>query len=220
MKTAKFVVVLVLLAIASIARAQTTNAAVHLSRLTEAVNAINENQLARAEELLNSVLATSRNDADALNLLGVVRAKQDRIGDAERLFRRALASLPSHVSAHVNLAELLLTHDRAAEAMPILLRAHKLAPARPDINLNLATLYVEKNDYQQAYDYLRLVPQEAINDDYFRLMVRTLVGLKQYDKAEEYLTSALRLKPNDVATLRALGKVARASGNLEKALSH
>lgn len=220
MKTAKFVVVLVLLAIASIARAQTTNADVDLNRLTEAVNAINGNQLTRAEELLNSVLATSRNDADALNLLGVVRAKQDRIADAERLFRRALTSLPTHVGAHVNLAELLLTHNRSAEAMPILLRAHKLAPSRPEINLNLATLYVEKNDYQHAYDYLRLVPQEAFNDDYFVLMARTLVGLKQYDRAEEYLTSALRLKPNDVATLRALAKVARATGNLEKALSH
>ena len=257
MLTARFSVVLLLLAIASIARAQTTSVDVNLNRLAEAVNAINENQLTRAEELLNSVLATSRNDADALNLLGVVRAKQARIADAERLFRRALASLPSHIGAHVNLAELLLTHDRSAEAMPILLRAHNLAPSRPEINLNLATLYVEKNDYQQAYDYLRLVPQEAFNDDYFLLMLRSLIGLKridevrdligqyqqsnpgkaetfpilyalgivnlavkQYDKAEEYLTSALTLKPGDVVTLRALAKVARATGNLEKALSH
>ena len=43
----------------------------------------------RTEGLLNAVLATSPNDVDALNLLGVVRAKQNRIADAERLFRRA-----------------------------------------------------------------------------------------------------------------------------------
>src|ERR671927_77574 len=115
------VVFLALLAIASITHAQTND--VSLNRLAEAVNAINENQLAHAEELLNSVLATSHNDADALNLLGVVRAKQDRVADAERLFRRALLSLPSHVSAHINLAELLLTHDRSAEALTILLSA-------------------------------------------------------------------------------------------------
>src|SRR5215218_2942090 len=156
----KLLMALLLVATASIAHAQTTNADPNLNRLAGAGNAINENQLARAEGLLNSVLATSRNDADALNLLGVVRAKQDRVADAERLFRRALASLPSHVSAHVNLAELLLTHDRSAEAMPVLLRAHKLAPERAEINLKLATLYA---------------------------------ALKQYDKAEEYLTSALAL---------------------------
>ena len=209
-----------LLAIASVAYAQTTNPDVNLNRLAEAVTAINGNQLPHAEELLNSVLATSRNDADALNLLGVVRAKQERVADAERLFRRALSSLPTHVGAHINLAELLLSHDRSAEALPILLRAYKLAPERPEINLNLATLYEEKGNYQQAYEHLRLVPQEAFNDDYFLLMVRSLVGLKQYDKAEEYLNSALTLKPGDVAILRALAKVARATGNFEKALSH
>ena len=278
------VVVQLLLAIAS---AQTNPIDINLNRLAEAVNAINENQLSRAEELLNSVLTTSRNDADALNLLGVVRAKQDRFAEAERLFRRALTSLPTHVSAHINLAELLLTHDRSAEAMPILLRAYKLAPSRPEINLNLATLYAAKSSYPQAYEHLRLVPQEAFNDNYFLLMLRSLAALKrpeevrdlvrqfqqsnsvsaetqaefatllvqagfpddalnllntaqqtatsfpiayalgivnaalkQYDKADEYLTTALKLKPGDVATLRALAKVARAAGNLEKALSH
>ena len=275
-----------LLALLPIVHAQTTSADINLNRLAEAVNAINENQLPRAEELLNSVLATSPGDADALNLLGVVRAKQDRTADAEKLFRRALASLPSHLSAHINLAELLLTHDRSAEATPILLRAHKLAPARPDINLKIATVYAEKSNYQSADEYLRLVPREALNDDYFLLKLRSLIALKrldevrelvrqfqqsnsgdlgtqgefatllvkagfaddalnildsrqsstsfpivyalgianaarkQYDKAEEYLTSALTLKPGDVATLRALARVARANGNLEKALSH
>ena len=283
----KNIVILLLLATASIVNAQTTETDVNLNRLAEAVNAINENQLPRAEELLNAVLATSRNDADALNLLGVVRAKQDRVADAERLFRRALTSSPTHISAHINLAELLLTHGRSAEALPILLRAHKLAPARADINFKLATLYATNNSFAEAYAQLRLLPPESFNDDYFLLMLRSLVALKrpaevrnlvrqfqqtgsnsaeakaefatllaqagfqdealnilnaaretrpsfpivyalgivnaelkQYDKAEEYLTSALALKPNDVATLRALARVARANGNLEKALAH
>jgi tetratricopeptide (TPR) repeat protein len=171
--------------------------------------------------------------------------------------------------------------------MPILLRAHKLAPDRPEINLNLANLYADKGSYQQALDYLRLVPRSAITDDYFLVMLRSLTGLKrqdemrelikdfqdsdsmrpetqaefamllakagfnddaliilnnarqtaesfpivyalgvvraamkQFDKAEEDLTAALTLKPDDVATLRALARVARATGNFEKALSH
>ena len=45
-------------------------------------------------------------------------------------------------------------------------------------------------------------------------------GLKQFSKAEEHLSTALKMKPGDVATLRALARVARATGNLEKALSH
>src|ERR1043165_4036318 len=33
--------------------------------------------------------------------------------------------------------------------------------------------------------------------------------IKQYDKAEEFLTSALKLQPDDVTTLRALAREAR-----------
>jgi len=280
-------VVLMLFAIASVAHAQTTNIDVNLDRLAKVVSAIRENQLPRAEELLNSVLATSPNDSDALNLLGVVRAKQDRIADAERLFRRAVSISPTHISAHINLAELLLTHNRSTEAATVLLRAYKLAPSRPEININLATLYAAKGDYPQAYEHLRLVPPEAFSNDYFLLMLRSLIRLKrqqevrelvrqfqdsklenaetqaefasllvkvglhddalkilntavqtsksfpvfyalgivnvavkQYGQAEEYLNSALALKPDDVATLRALARVARVTGNFEKALSH
>jgi len=178
-------IVVLLLVIASIGHAQTPTADSSLDRLAEAANAISRNQLAHAEELLNSVLATSPNDADALNLLGVVRAKQNRITDAEQLFRRAISSLQSHVGAHINLAELLISRDRAEEAMPILLRAYKLAPSRPEINLNLANLYVAKSDYSQAYEHLRLTPREAFNDDYFLLMLRSLLGMKRTREVSE-----------------------------------
>ncbi|HEU4932607.1 MAG TPA: tetratricopeptide repeat protein, partial [Pyrinomonadaceae bacterium] len=123
-------IIVILLATALIVQAQTAD--VNLQRLAEAVQAINEDQLPRANQLLNSVLAALPNDADALNLLGVVRAKQQRTAEAERLFRRALASSQSHLGAHINLSELLITTNRSAEALPILLRAHKLAPERSD----------------------------------------------------------------------------------------
>src|SRR6476661_10393026 len=138
--------VVLLLAIGPVVDAQTTNGDVNLSRLADAVRAIADNQISRAEEILNAVLAAAPGDADALNLLGVVRAKQARPAEAERLFRRALTSSPTHLGAHTNLAELLTTTNRSAEALPILIRAHKLAPTRSDINLKLAVLYAGKRE--------------------------------------------------------------------------
>jgi len=178
-------VIIGILLLVSVAQAQTGD--VNLDRLNQAAQAISEGQLPRAEQLLNSVLKTLPNDADALNLLGVVRAKQDRKRDAERLFRRALASSPSHLGAHINLSELLTTTNRSAEALPILISAHKLAPDRSEITLKLGMLYANQRDYQQA---------------------------------TQLLEESLAAKPDDVGTLRALARVARATGNFEKALSH
>ena len=284
----KGAVVAILLAVVPILQAQTTNGDINLKRLADAIKAINDNELPHAEELLNSVLAALPDDPDALNLLGVIRAKQNRSAEAERLIRRALARSPTHLSAHKNLSELLLTTNRSSEAMVILLRAHKLAPNRPEINLTLARLYLEKNNYRQAHEHLGRVPREASSDDYFLLMLKTLIGLKhieavraldrefrnrgsglaetqadfamllatggfneealsllqaaqektpasfpilyglgivnaavkQFGKAEEYLSAALKIRSDDLATLRALARVARATGHLEKALSH
>ena len=261
---------------------------INLSRLAKAVKALNQGDLPEAESLLNSVLAESPSDADALNLLGVVRAQEQKSAEAERLFRLALAASAKHIGAHVNLGQLLLTMNRTSEALQILLTAHQLAPDRADINLSLATLYANSSDYHKALEYLQLVPRSAAADDYFPVLLRTLIGLnrleqarrlaseftelssgkpeaqaefamllakgglsnealillgaarrqtpasfpvlyglgiinaarKQYDKAEEHLSEALRIKPDDVTTLRALANVARATGNLEKSLAH
>ena len=270
-------------------RAQNRNSTdVNLSRLAEAVNAISRNDLPRAENLLNSVLVALPGDADALNLLGVVRAQQQKPAEAEKLFRRALVASPDHIAAHVNLGKLLVTKSETAEALPLLLAAHRLAPDRYDINLILATLYADSRDYQQAVEYLRLVPRSGTTDDYFLVLLRSLLGLrrleearrlvsefegsavkspvvqaqfaislakagltdeavhlldsadrqspssfhllyarglieaalKQYDKADEHLTEALKAKPDDVTTLRTLANVARSKGNLEKSLAH
>ena len=250
------VIAVVVLLCAPILQAQTATD-INLERLAQAVNAIGEDRLSQAEDLLNSVLATLPNDADALNLLGVVRAKQNRSAEAERLFKRAIARSPSHIGAHINLGELLSTSNRPAEAMTILVRAHQLAPNRPEINLNLARLYGEQRNYEEAYRFLRRVPREALsseteetqvefalllskagfNEEALNILTEAqqktpgsfpvLYGLgvvtaaqKQFKKAEEHLSAALAIKPDDVVTLRALARVARLSGNPEKALSY
>ena len=269
-------------------QAQNTKSDETLNRLIQAVKAIDQQRFQEAENLLNSILANTPNDGDANNLLGVVRAKQDRPGEAEKLFRRAILHAPKHLSARINLGELLITTDRTDQARTVLLEAHKLAPERVEINLNLATLYADKAEYKSALHYLELLPREAANRDYFLVKLKTLLGLKRidearslarsfiqtavgdtqahvefamllarsgldddglniletarqnesgsfpvlyalgiinanlkrYDTAEEHLTAAIKLKPDDVATLRALARIARAKGNLEKSLSH
>src|SRR5919202_2161718 len=287
LRRAAVLLVVVCSAFAARAQAGSSGEDLNYRRLQQSAEAIGEDQLARAEALLDSVLASSPRDADALNLLGVVRARQRRAGEAESLFRRALAARPAHVGAHVNLGELYLTTGRPRQALQILLAAHKLAPARPDVNLKLAALYEGGREYEPALEHLRLVPPEDAGADYFPLLLKALLGLRRleearrlaaefkgsgagdaeasadfalllagggladealdlleaararapesfpvlyalgvtsaaanrYKQAEEYLTAALRARPDDVKALRALARVARSTGDREKALA-
>ena len=122
-------------------------------------------------------------DADALNLLGVVRARQHRSSEAKRLFLRALATAPSHVGAHINLGELYLTTSRAQAALRYLLAAHKLSPQRVDINLKLAEAYTKTSRHALAYEHLSLIPDSGAPPEYFFL--RTLLKLGRLEEARQ-----------------------------------
>jgi tetratricopeptide (TPR) repeat protein len=258
-------------------------------RVLRAAGLIRAGKLAAAEAELAEALRAAPGDADALSLLGVVRAQQERLGEAETLFRRAMEASPKHVGAHLNLGELYFTTKRPEQALEVLLAAHELAADRPDLNLKLAALLLAKRDYERASRYLRLVPRPAHDADYFGMMLEALLALdrkeearalagefaafeggspgerarfamrlarsgmndaaiavlvatrapahlaasfpvhytlgivyaadKKLDKADESLKAALLSKPDDVAALRALARVARALGDHERALA-
>jgi len=167
----------------------------NLKLLSEAAQAIGEGQLPRAENLLKSVLISTPNDADALNLLGVVRAQEKKSVEAERLFRRALAASSTHIGAYVNLANLLQTLNRTSEARQVLQAAHRLAPDRADISLNLATFSADSGDFARALDYLRLVPRAGATDEYFVVSLRSLLGLKRLEEARRLAGEFKELSP-------------------------
>ena len=137
-------------------KAQTGNISdINLSRLAEAVKAISQGDLPKAENLLNSVLASSPRTPTPSICSASCAPRNRNTAEAERLFRLALAAAATHIGAHVNLGKLLLTMNRTSEALQILQAAHRLAPERAEINLDLATLYADSGDYQRALEYLR-----------------------------------------------------------------
>ncbi len=165
--------------------AQSTKQEISLHRLQQAATAIAQDNLSDAEPLLAAVLSENPRDADALNLLGVVRARQQRSSEAERLFLRALATAPSHIGAHINLGELYLTTSRAQAALRYLLAAHKLSPQRDEINLKLAEAYTKTNRHAFAYKHLSLIPYSAAPPEYYLIFLRTLLKLRRLEEARQ-----------------------------------
>lgn len=257
-------------------------------RLERAAERIRQGQLTGAEAELNAVLRQAPREANALNLLGVVRAQQRRTGEAEQLFLRALNAKPTLLGAFVNLGQLYLDLQKADRALWAFTEASKLAPDSAEINFNLASLYEGKSEYGRALEYLGKIPSSQMSPDHLYLLIKSHLGLgntrealvlaaplkqrgtvpadmaasfaalfaehKLFDeaiqilevakeagqpsfallynlgtsyyqkgeraRAEKSYLAALALKPDDVPTLRALADLARAGGNLEKALSY
>ena len=128
-------------------------------RLQQAVTLIQNNQLAAAEQQLNIILQTSPNQAQALNLLGTIRASQGKLSDAEALFTRAVRSDNQLTGAHMNLAYLYLLKNMPEKT---------IAELKEVLNL-------EANHTEALYKLGRLLLSQGRIDD----CITTLETFKQ-----------------------------------------
>lgn len=94
--------------------ARPTNRQRDLQRASDCINA---RDFELAESLLQSLLKENSGDAQALTLLGKIRAREGNSSDAERLFRAAIESSPDVGMAHENLAQLLESLGRSDDAL-------------------------------------------------------------------------------------------------------
>lgn len=157
------------------------------ARLERAAELIRQNQLGRAEAELETALRARPRDtnaeANALNLLGVIRAQQKRHEEAERLFLRAVEQSPALVSAFVNLGQLYLDDRKSERAFWAFAEAAKLAPDHPEINYQLASLYAERGDFAPALERLEKIPRQLLNPEHLYLFVKSYLGLGRSDEA-------------------------------------
>jgi tetratricopeptide (TPR) repeat protein len=256
-------------------------------RLERAAQMIRKGQLADAEAELKGVLKRSPREANALNLLGVIRAQQRRTDEAERLFLGAIEANGELVGAYLNLGQLYQELQKPDRALWAFTEAGKLAPDNPDINFNLASLYEARQEHALALTHLGRIPASQSGPDHLYLLIRSHLGLghtreatalsaslkepgrvppdmaaafaavfaesgllddaiqileaakkggqpsfallynlgtsyyqkRERERAEESYLAALALKADDLATLRALARLAQDAGDLEKALS-
>src|SRR5690348_5924212 len=93
--------------------------------LQQALDFLNRNEFVAAEAALDRVLTEQPGEADALQLMGVLRRQQNRGSEAEPFYRRAIAANPNMPHVYHNLGNLLRSqgrHEEAAECQRAALR--------------------------------------------------------------------------------------------------
>ena len=139
---------------------------------------IRDNRLAEAEKELASVLRVQPNLPAALNLMGSVRAKQNRLVEAETLFVRAVENDKTYTGARMNLVYLYLLKRAPDKAIPQLNEVIALEPDNLEAKVILGDAYLAKNDLQKAEEnYLAALDNKLDN-------AGALFGLAQISRAK------------------------------------
>lgn len=135
------------------------------ARVTHALEHLQRGRLDEAARLLTGVLNGAPDDADALQLMGLLLRRRGAPAGAERHLRRSLAVAPAQPHVHNNLGNVLLDRGDAVAAAACYARAVELAPAYADAWRNLAVVELRRgrvDDAARAVECaLRLAPTDA-----------------------------------------------------------
>jgi tetratricopeptide (TPR) repeat protein len=135
---------------ADAAYAQHIRASVTDPRLMAAADALCDDRLAVAEQLLREHLKAHPTDVAAMRLLAETGTRLGRYGDVELLLARALELAPSFAGARYNLAVVLYRQQKGAEALPHLETLLAAEPNEPNYRNLMAACLGLVGEYERA----------------------------------------------------------------------
>jgi uncharacterized protein (AIM24 family) len=124
--------------------------------------AFQEARFAEARRELESAQKLRPDDAEVLNLLGLVYFKTNAFPEAEVIYRRLARENPNVFILHSNLGLILFKQGKLDEAEQYLSRAVELRPNYAKSHLYLGLLYRQKKKYNLALDHLKFAAADKL----------------------------------------------------------
>ena len=124
--------------------------------------AFQEGRYAEARRELEAAQRLRPEDADVLNLLGLVYFKTNAFPEAEVIYRRLIRENSNVFILHSNLGLILFKQGKNDEAEQFLLRAVELRPNYAKSHLYLGLLYRQKKKYGLALEHLKFAGADRL----------------------------------------------------------
>jgi len=124
--------------------------------------AFQEARYAEARRELENAQRMRPDDADVLNLLGLVYFKTNAFPEAEVIYRRLAQENPNVFILHSNLGLILFKQGKLDESEQYLLRAIELRPNYAKSHLYLGLLYRQRKKFGLALEHLRFAGADKI----------------------------------------------------------
>lgn len=176
--------------------------------------------LATADRVCRSLLATSPSHAPALQVLGIVSRRLGRLEEAESLMRRSVECAPGNPEYRSNLGQLLAARGKLADGIAELGQALALAPGFRPARLARARLANQARDHAQAEQHARqLVAADDRDSEAWSALGSALYGLQRADEAATALRRAVAIAPDYATARQSLATVLAAEEHSEEALA-
>jgi cellulose synthase operon protein C len=191
------------------------------ARLLNARLMADRQQVAEAKALVDQVLASDPNAAEAWMLKGELALNIDKDRKAAvEYFRKAVAAKPGLLQAHIAAVTTLFVDGDSAGATTQVAEMKKRFPNHPRTRFFEAELAFNAKDYKAARDHILPVVQALPNN----VLALQLAGAAEFRlgglaQAETYLGKALQLAPQLPIARSLLAQVYLRTGQAKKTLT-
>jgi tetratricopeptide (TPR) repeat protein len=163
--------------------------------------AMNEGRAAEAVERFQHAINIYPKYYRALNDLGVLLIRLNKIDEAAKAFEQAIAIAPHIYYPHLNLAVIKTRQGKYKEAVEILEKIQKEHPRLSAIRTALADALMALNRLDEAEVHLRAALEEKSMLPHIKGNIYYQLGLlhnrqRKYEEAAQELESALKALPN------------------------
>ena len=179
---------------------------------------IRDNRLAEAEKQLSTVLKSSVDHPLALNFMGTIRAKQNRLIEAETLFSRALRNDKNFNAARMNLVYLYLLKRAPGKAILQLREVLTIEPDHAEATERLAELFLSQQRFDECISFIESrKASSSVPASLLVILGDAYVAKNSLQKAEENYLQALEGRLENAGALFGLGQISRLKGEIKEA---
>lgn len=158
---------------------------------------VKSGELLQAKELCGQIQKIHPNQADLLNLAGVIHAKMRQYDEADRYFNEAIKNAPNRSEFYANYANSLLEQNNIPKATESYQQAIKLNPGQAELHNSLGIAFFKAVNISDAIRCFNIAIE--LRPDYAEAynncgLAHNQMGLVQ--KAQTCFTTALKLRPD------------------------
>ena len=187
--------------------------------LDKARSHLREGRLSEAADGCDDVLVAQPDNIEAINLLGVVRLKENMAQEALALFENGLQLDPGATHLLNNAGEALMMLRRFREATRFLEQAVRLNPKYVRAQRNLGAAFAEAGEMQSALAHFTAVVEMEPGDvRNWSNLGEAARRLSRLEEAVGCFRKGLSLDPGFPAALQGLGLALRDQGLVEDAV--
>lgn len=187
---------------------------------------IEQGKIEEIERPLLDFAVANPNDPKILELLAIVRFRQNRLSEAAALYKRILILDANSASAKINLARIFYLSGQLDEARLMLADISETSLSDAPLRLNLAATFLSIGEPLKALDATEKLPPRIKNTDALPIIAASYSALKSEQKLRELIPlmkQASATKPSlslsCAAALESAGMIQEAVNLLRSALT-